>query len=248
MVVVAALGGAAFLIVSLLGGARLLGIARRTRGLPEVVLGSSLFFMGGLGAPLALLAKAATFLPEPLRLACYVGHALVLTAGMGGLALFTWRVFRAGEAWARWLTLAITAALALCWLVSLAFEGGRAALADEASGIHVFSALTLVPLGWAAFESTRYALRLRRRVAVGLADPVVANRMLLWGVAIGVGSGLSAATAFDRLLGADLVASAVGLGSIGTLALVGAGALCLAFLPPRVYTAWVQRRAAAPTR
>lgn len=245
MVVLAASGGGAFLLVSLLGGARLLRIALRTRALPEAVLGASLFFMGGLGAPLGLIAKAATSLPEAVRLACYLGHAAILCAGLGGIALFTWRVFRPHDAWAGWLTLAITSSLAGCWVLGLALEGVSAALADEALGIHVFSALTLAPLGWAAWESGRYARRLRRRVVLGLGDVVVANRILLWGVAIGVGAALSTATAFDRLLGADLVASPVGLGSIGVLALAGAGSLWLAFLPPRPYTAWVMRRSAA---
>lgn len=244
MVVLAALGGIVFLAVSLAGGARLLLIALRTRALPEAVLGASLFFMGGLGAPLALVSKALTSLPEAVRLASYVAHGVILTAGMGGIALFTWRTFRARERWAGLVTLAITLSLGLCWAFGLLVEGADAALADRALAIHVFSVLTLTPLAWAAWESLRYARLLRRRSALGLADAVVANRILLWGVAMGVGALLCAATAFDRLLGADIVASPAGLGCIGILALFGAGSLGLAFLPPRAYTAWILRRRA----
>lgn len=35
-------------------------------------------------------------------------------------------------------------------------------------------------LGWAAFESARYLRMYRKRAAFGLADPVIANRFLLY--------------------------------------------------------------------
>ena len=47
MTILAALGGLSFLLVSIVGGARLLLLARRTRKLPEFVLGMGLFLLGG---------------------------------------------------------------------------------------------------------------------------------------------------------------------------------------------------------
>ena len=65
MVVLAAFGGAAFLLVCLVGGARLLWLARRTHGLPEAVLGGALF---GMGERSWRRLHASGECPSPLKL------------------------------------------------------------------------------------------------------------------------------------------------------------------------------------
>jgi len=52
----AALGGLAFVLASLVLGIRLLALATRTRRLPEVCIGLALLLMGGLGYPLIMTA------------------------------------------------------------------------------------------------------------------------------------------------------------------------------------------------
>ena len=52
MELLGAIGGVSFILASLVIGLRLLLLARRTRELPEFVIGLALFLMGGLGYPL----------------------------------------------------------------------------------------------------------------------------------------------------------------------------------------------------
>ena len=48
-------------------------------------------------------------------------------------------------------------------------------------GIFSYSVNFLVAMGWIAIESLRYRSLLLRRLALGLADPVLINRFGLWG-------------------------------------------------------------------
>jgi hypothetical protein len=97
-----------------------------------------------------------------------------------------------------------------------------------------------------AVECLRYRAIMRRRLALGLADPVVVNRFALWalvsigsvvintvGTVMGVQAGGNALD--DELL-------VIVTGSIGMIDSVG---IYLAFLPPRRYEAWIRRIAAA---
>ena len=102
-----------------------------------------------------------------------------------------------------------------------------------------------VGYAWTGIESLRHYATYRRRLALGLADPVVVNRMLLWGlmglatvVVVVVDSVLLyAASELAREVGIPLVTSGGGL-LVGIL-------LTLAFFPPPRYLAVVRRRAAA---
>ncbi len=40
----------------------------------------------------------------------------------------------------------------------------------------------IVPTAWACYESLRYYRSMHRRQTLGLADPIVANRFLLWSI------------------------------------------------------------------
>jgi hypothetical protein len=40
----------------------------------------------------------------------------------------------------------------------------------------------LIPTCWAFYESCRYWLSMRRRETLGLADPILTNRFLLWSI------------------------------------------------------------------
>src|SRR5262249_39071894 len=87
---------------------------------------------------------------------------------------------------------------------------------------------------WAAFEPLRYHALLRRRAAMGIGDPLVANRMLLWGVGRLASGCVAGVHLVAQLLGAyELPESLVGVVSL--LVLVTAAAEWLAFFPPRAY-------------
>ncbi len=240
---IAAIGGLAFMGVCLVGGGRLLWLARRTRGLPECVLGAGLFLMGGVATPFGALAKAPLDLELETRIALYVLQLAIVGTGMSGFAIFNWRVFRPNESWARALATALIVAIPASLLSVPLTTGFERALHNEGWGVHLFGAVTLFILAWTAFESTRYASFLRRRAALGLAEPVVRDRVRLWAIAMAVATVLSAATNLSSALEVDLIASAAGAALIGNLGLVAATAIYLAFLPPAAYSRWVRARA-----
>ena len=87
--------------------------------------------------------------------------------------------------------------------------------------------------------ATRFSLALNRRVKIGLADPVVANRVRLWGNAMIIATLLSFGTIGGQVAGINVMGSMAGLALVGCLGSIAAGAIYLAFLPPRAYTRWI---------
>jgi hypothetical protein len=90
---------------------------------------------------------------------------------------------------------------------------------------------------WLFFESASYARSMRRRLRLGLADPIVANRFVLWAIWTG-------ALALIPLFVLGLRAALAVLGAGGATA-VAAG--WLAFFPPASYQRWIGARAVATT-
>jgi hypothetical protein len=113
--------------------------------------------------------------------------------------------------------------------------------------------MRLFVMAWSSFESLLYWSRMRRRLRLGLADAVVTNRFLLWGIGSGaafLGSAFGVAVialtgpTSSRIPSFDLIVSLHGL--------VAAIAMWFAFQPPAFYVRWLERRAhrgasAAPT-
>ena len=97
---------------------------------------------------------------------------------------------------------------------------------------------------WGSAEALVYWRRMERRSQIGLADPAVTNRFLLWGIgagAAGIGSavGLSASI----VMGQANVEIPWVIMSSSMHGLVAAIALSLAFVPPASYLRWVRRNA-----
>lgn len=235
---------ALFCAVCLTIGWRLVGLSRRTGGRPELLLGVGLGLTGGVGygglIALALLREALGGATGPLftwgTALCKAAHDVGVLSTLG----FTVTVFRPATAWARGLAVALGAVLWLGYAGYL-LEGGFA------HGLPVgfwywleFSVIGSYP-AWGAAEAFRYHAVMRRRQTMGLAEPLVVNRFLLWGV----GScfalaaiwtitipALTGAQAEEALAGSEvymLVTALFGMGSIG--------AYWLTFFPPRWYRA-----------
>jgi hypothetical protein len=248
MVWLAAAGGGAFVLVSLVLGPRLLALAHRTRQVPELTMGLCLLLMGGLGYPFATLGRVVTALPDDLRGFLIGCAALCNTIGFGALLIFTWRVFRRHSVLAEAVVGACVTALALLVPAEAVWPG----LVPSALSIEPYPGLPgyarvvlgLTILYWASVEAALYARKLTRRLALGLADAVVVERVWLWTVAIG-GASASYTTAFVlALFGIDLPSSTFGAAIIGSLGLVSASAAWFAFLPPAAYLRWVSSRTA----
>jgi hypothetical protein len=112
------------------------------------------------------------------------------------------------------------------------------------SGLAIIGAFALA-FGWAAFESGSYWLRARKQLRLGLIDAVVVDRFLLWAIASCSAFLLGVFLLGSHLERLPLVGSLVPSLAIMAGSLVTATTMYLAFLPPRSYLAWVQRRAGA---
>jgi hypothetical protein len=234
----------ALVTVSLAVSLRTLASWRRDGRLPELLLGLMLFLSVGIGYPAMI---AATRVQAGGAGLIYIGSSLVVNAGFSLLFLFTLRVFRPRALWAR----AFAGAGILSLLTNLMLRSfdvlttGKPPVPADAP---VQSLLQITPVvagyTWTAFESLRYFRMMRLRARLGLGDPIVANRFLLWGITgalvvvgalVNVGAILHGVDVF-RNAGILLISSATGLAQ--------AVLLLLAFLPPRAYQEWVRRRAA----
>jgi hypothetical protein len=238
----------AFVGVGGLVGVRLLWLSRRTRGFPERVVGFSLFALAGVAWPLTLLANGPASLPDALLRAAVAGASLTMGLGWAGVFLFTWRVFQPGEGWARAL-----AALGIAAEIGAGLHGAwRAWGVPEAAALRVPSPVALVLLlgahtvyAWTALESFRYRALLRRRIPLGLADPLVADRFGLWGWTAVFGFGSIAPATWALATGGDphTLLSRLGVGICG---LVCSALLYFAFLPPAAYARFVRESAPPP--
>jgi hypothetical protein len=160
-------------------GIDLLRRAARTRGLPELFLGLAFVFNG--------LSYFFTDLPivthndAIMNEFAYIGRIFASACAVT-IAVFTWRVFRAKAAWAKWLAWT-SAALVVAGAAISALEGDwEGAHPLTYTGFWFEWVGGLVPFVWLAVESLYAYSRSRRQVAIGLCDPLVSNRFLLIGI------------------------------------------------------------------
>jgi len=92
---------------------------------------------------------------------------------------------------------------------------------------------------WVATESARYWTRLVRRSAIGLADPLMVNRMLLYAI----GSALSSATILvvtvPALWGIDALTDPRLMALSGLIGAPIGPIYYLALVPPKAYERWL---------
>jgi len=230
-------------IIYLLAGARLTLLGIRTGEAPERFLGAS-FMMFGVSGILYSLPEIEIFsdIQTPLYFAARVAYlpASVL------IAVFTVRVFRPDERWARWLVRGV---------VVLVVAGvGGSAMRDDWEGFSLdndwfwleWVGYTL-PFGWAAAEAFRQYRQARRRVRIGLCEPSVCNRMFLWSLFgviqfAGCIAVIGQYAAYER---ENLFSSTWDILYGGTI-LAALVAMWMAFFPPRIYVRWINGAASEP--
>ncbi len=229
--------------VSLVVGLRLLLLARRTRQLPEFLIGLAFLTGGVLGRGPLTAGMVATSLPETLRVALFMGGRFMMVICSVCIALVALRVFQRDQAWARGLFALLLALLAVHCAIEV-FVVHPDALRHDSLGASIGTAVKAFAFVWGSWESLRYYALLRRRIPLGLADPVVANRIALWGVAAGLIACLFPVNLMVLFLtGAVEETPAASLfQSVGGLSV--SVCILLAFFPPRAYTEWIARRAA----
>jgi hypothetical protein len=228
-------GFASFIAVSFLVGVRLLALARRTRQLPELAIGANFVVAGAIGYSLLLAAESLHLFAKRFEgLGSFAG-VTGISVGAALVALFSRRVFRPKSRAAVALLAALVGWLAAgvwgSWILHVAGQGAGAGawLGHWAPNLGILAAY-----GWSSFEPLRYHALMRRRVRIGIADPLVANRFLLWGLGTLSVSAVTALHLVAQMLGAfELPPSLVGV--VSALVLVAAIAEWLAFFPPPAY-------------
>lgn len=235
----ARLGGGLYTFCAIAIGLRLVRLWWRTRGLPELLMGSGILLLAGLGYPLSSLAREAVTLAPSTRVALGAVAALLGATGLSANTAFTWLLFRRDVAWARGLLVAVVG-LAAALLVAQALRGGWERGAIFWSGLPLGITASY---GWAALECGRYHRLMRRRLALGLADPVVANRFGLYAVATAMAVGVNLVGWVFWSAGVEMLTHPVGGAVLFVFGSSSSVLMLLAFLPPRAYLARVRSRA-----
>lgn len=244
----AMLSNVAFIAASAFVGFRLLRLARKTRGLPEFLLGYGFTMITCVSYPLILLSHALH--PDADRLARFVWVLVTLSSASawGFLFLFVHTVFRRGVRASQCFVLASALAMltAAGMRIHWVLEIPRIADLDQASTqMFGITAVAMVGYGWMAFESLRYWRIMKRRQAIGLGDPVVVNRFLLFALIAFFSVIAISARALPPFFGSDPVNSPVALALTAIGGLSTSVCLWLAFVPPARFEHWIRERGEA---
>jgi hypothetical protein len=248
---VAGLAQALYLGAAFVLAVHLLGRARRRRDLAPFLLGVNLLFAMGFGYLLCSAGMAAAFLSQqgsPRLIAGLLGAGYAATIlGLVAALIFQWRVFWPGERWPLALMAAFLCAMVVGW-IGYAASGGLATGRYQGGWVWLLYAGMLATNLWVGIEPLVYHAKLRKRVPLGLAEPLVADRFLLWGLgslarAAMILMGPLSELALDRL-GADarLSYASVVLVAASLLGLATSVAYWLTFNPTAAYARWAERR------
>jgi hypothetical protein len=232
----------AYCLASLIVGVRLVRLARRTREVPELMIGSCFLSGGLIGYPASvaaqLMVSGSPALARWMAGASSVGLALAAAC----MLVAWWKIYHPASRWGPWVVPIWSALLAVICVSQM----GRP-VEELGLGANPSESYRVIAQGGAyaaiAFSGFRYHRLLRRRLGLGLADPVVANRIWLWNIAAtAVTLQYSYALAvpwLNSLFDAVSVAPAF----IGTMGVVIALSITYAFYPPQGYLRWIKSRA-----
>jgi hypothetical protein len=230
-------GFAVFFVVALFVGVRLLALAARTREAPELLIGLGVLGIGPVGFGLQTLAGAASH-AGAAELLAGVG-ALATAVGIWAKLAFNWRVYRRQSRWAALVALALGLGVAV-HLVLQPLRGSFRDAIDDVEMTAVRGALQAVALVWGSGEAFVYWGRMRRRARIGLADPVLVNRFLMWATSAGsAGLGTAVGVVASLAAGATPMEMPSILVSSSAFGFVAALGMWLAFAPPAAYRTWV---------
>jgi hypothetical protein len=239
-------GVSAVALVGLVMAVQLLQRSSRTGGWSERLFAFALLTLLAGFAGWVLHVSALGWLSQERVFLFYIGGEILTWIGCTALFFGTWRFYRP-DSWVAIAVAALASAAHLTAVIHLALGGEvvepcRLALAPMT--VILGRALSFA---WWGGESIVYYGKMKKRVAIGLADPVVASRFLMLGVAaFGVSACMLTVPAtnwiFERAP-REMPSVLAGLLVVASIALVCA--YC-AFLQPKAYQRIVKRRMAAP--
>lgn len=228
------------LIATLVLGARLIRSGRRAGGVPELVYGLALF-ISGIGSIVRLVVYAVIGPSEETRLAVVfasVVSVVTLAVMTTGLRL----IYHPLKRWPWALQAALVAlSLVATWQLAVApIATGIRPLPQMANDIASTGMMV-----WGAGAASAHWLKLRRRLALGLVEPLVVERFKLWALGFLVGGLTSASlwllplTAGIRIVDVPWI-----MLTVNALVLVMTGLVWATFYPPEFHRRRIEARAA----
>jgi hypothetical protein len=249
MIALAALGSLAFILVGAVIGVRLLLLWRKTRELPELLMGLSLTLFAMVVQPAIVSSNViGHHFGNNARLAALAFAFGGVTTMLVCLYRFTFIVFRPESKLARvWVWFAgcvmVGTSIALVWSISQSTPGAGHSILTQIC-VFCFSTNFLIAMLWIAIESLRYRSLLLRRLALGLTDPVLVNRFGLWGSGCGIAGLSPIGTMICAAMNIDIATHPVPLLNTAITGTWIAFTWYLSLLPPQSYLDWVRARAA----
>jgi len=235
---ISAAAGAFYLIASY----RLLRLSGKTGERPELMLG--LYF--AFTSQWYLLYNAPYFLGIE-ALPPLVEHAVewVYAVGVIPYLLFIRSVFRPDSAPAAAVVM-VCSLLLFAGALGSSLGGGFSNSLSDPAWVTEWIGYT-VPCFWMCCEGSISHATARKRVRIGLCDPIVANRYLLFAC---FGLCQIAACVADLIWAYGNTttepASSFATGLLGATEIASVATLWLAFFPPLVYRRWIEGRATPP--
>jgi hypothetical protein len=230
-----------------LGIALAIGLLRlgiRNRTAPELAMGSYCLLVS-IGAVLFGLTIRAGTEHNPVAYALATAYTLCVALAVCALAIGIWRIFRPGDAWARSLAIGAILWIAAAWVLCN-LPANRTLMSEPTPTNLLFIAGRVAVYACGAWEALRYSGMLRKRVELGLADPVSAHQIRLWGFAWLCAAAIAIGPVFAiALSGRGSLESPIVLVLLSTLNASAWICTWLAFFPPRAYQRWVEGARAA---
>ena len=234
-----------FIVTCSAVGVRLLWLAKSGGGRPALLCGNGFTLISILGFPLGVLSGQGIAPVGEVLLPLAVVSLLANLLGISSFFVFTVSVFRPNALWAHTLA---GAAIACMGMACVAMVSTLALAPATASSFTItwgwsatFNAMCILCFGWMSCEGFTEWWKSRRRLALGLSDPVVSNRLLMWGVFGASTTSLCAVLLAMLLTHQPTVTSPLAQSAQALFGVVSSGAATLAFFPPPAYLAKLRR-------
>jgi energy-converting hydrogenase Eha subunit E len=241
--ILAAASGSLYLVTMTTLGVRLVFLSRRNRAKPELWLAIAFLAGGSFGASSEVIGSRFLAESHPAAAFWVVGLGKLTSAiGLRSYDYFVWRVFRPGvrRAGALFVVLAAGAGIALVGFVA----SGTLERGPGHAWFWLELAVRVASPIWLAYESLRFWSQMRRRSAIGLADPLVTERFRLWATGALTGLVMLLCSVPPQILSPDHPLQKVSLLILGLMGLAATASYWFAFFPPE----WYRSRVSAGTR
>ncbi len=231
------LGGVFAGLVYIIAGVHLIRLSWQSQKAPELLLGMSLLLWGLSYACWQIPIATAN---QPLTQPLFFAGRVFTHAGTIFFAYFIWIVFRNQVRWARYLvyTIAISLFAGVAGSISVGDWEGIRPLSNPWWWLDWTAGA--VAMSWVGVEGFIQYQKARQRMRLGLCDPFVCNRYLLWGI-VGIVWTLYSGVLLCQTIEFEThqVWSITMDRANGVVEATGVALVWIIFFPPRFYQRWV---------